>query len=218
MVANGITLLRIALLPVIVVSALLGNSLLACAALLAAGATDFLDGHIARRMSTQSVLGSRLDAWADILLLVSVTGAVVILHPEIGSDNPAWLAVTGTIYAASLVAGQVAFRRLVNPRQVSGKVAGGALYVFALFTLAGGRYEPVLLRLTTLALMVSSAETILVALRRRSRAEISTTQANGSASRQRSHRPHAANEVPSAANPSARTMSSATPNPNQTRP
>jgi phosphatidylglycerophosphate synthase len=217
-VANGITLLRIALVPVIVVSALLGDGLLACAALGAAGATDFLDGHVARRVSTQSVLGSELDAGADILLLASVAATVVILHPEIGSDNAAWLAITGTMYGASLLAGQVAFRRVVNPRQVSGKVAGGALYVFALFTLASGRYEPALLRLAILALMVSSAETIFRALSAKRRADINTIQASGKTSRQRSQSPHAENDVGSRTRPKDRAASSATPIQSETRP
>lgn len=201
--ADWLSGMRLLLIPVIWVLALLGNGRAVGIALVITGATDFLDGYLARRLGQESPRGARLDSLADNLLLLSAAAWIEILHPEILRENTALIAATFGVYLASLAVGLVKFRQLGNLHLYSSKVAGGLLYSFAVITLVVGRYEPLLLALAAGAFIVSSSETLLaqlvssavdenmgsVLLVRRRRAESRTIQAIGSARKQRSQTP-----------------------------
>ncbi len=68
--ANKITILRIVLIPVVVISLLQGAPLAALAIFVLTALTDVLDGAAARWRREKSVLGRFLDPLADKLLLV----------------------------------------------------------------------------------------------------------------------------------------------------
>jgi len=185
--ADWISAARLLLVPVLWPVALTGDGRLVGFGLLVAGLTDFLDGQVARRSRCESRHGARLDAIADSALLISAAAWLQILHPEILRANVPLLAVTAAIYVGSIGAGVVAFRRMVDPKQLSAKVAGGLLYAFALITLLTGSYEPLLLTVAALALAVSSAEGIVAAIR--------TIHERASASRTRCQAPQALKDV-----------------------
>lgn len=224
--------MRLLLIPVIWFAALLGNGRLVGVGLLLAGATDFLDGYMARRLGQESRTGARLDSLADNLLLVSAMAWIQLLHPEILRENTALVATTVGFYLASLSVGLLKFHQLGNLHLFSSKVAGGALYAFAVITLLTGAYEPMLLWLAAATFMLSSAETlaaqlafsaldenmgsIVLALRRR--ADSRTIHPMGSTRKQRSQAPQSANVVGSSASPTTSTPSSAAPTANEIRP
>ena len=230
-VADAITSLRLLSLPFIWWLALEGQGRLVAVGLVLAGLTDFLDGLVARRLGQESPGGARLDAIADILLLVSATMWLGLLHPEILGENLGLVGITAAVYFTSLAAGLLRFRRIGNLHLYSAKAAGGLLYLFAVATLASGGYNRPLLTLAAGALMLSSIETMAahfflsavdgrvgsVLSVWRSRAETRTIQAIGSASRQRSQTP-TANVVDTRASPSRSIPTSATPTPNERRP
>jgi len=198
------------LVPFIWVLALQGQGRLVGFGLIVAGVTDVLDGYLARRLGQVSTRGARLDAVADLMLLVAAAGCLQLLHPEIARDNGALLATTAALYAGGVAAGLIVFRRVVDPRQLTSKIAGGSLYVFAVITLLTGDYEPLLLRLALLALIVSSVESIVTAIR--------TIQASGIASSNRSQAPQASNDVASSPSPITSIPTSAMPTANEIRP
>ena len=208
--ADYLSFLRLLLVPLIWLVALQGQSRLVGIGLIAAGVTDALDGYLARRLGQVSTRGARLDAIADIVLLVSAAAWLQLLHPEIVRDNGALLATTAALYACGVAAALIAFRRVVDPSQLTSKIAGGALYTFAVITLLTGGYEPLLLRLALLALIVSSVESIVTAMR--------TIQVRGIASSNRSQAPQASNDVASSPSPITSIASSATPTANDTGP
>ena len=208
--ADYLSFLRLLLVPLIWLVALQGQSRLVGVGLIAAGVTDALDGYLARRLGQVSTRGARLDAIADIVLLVSAAAWLQLLHPEIARDNGALLATTAALYACGVAAAVIAFRRVVDPSQLTSKIAGGALYTFAVITLLTGGYEPLLLRLALLALIVSSVESIVTAIR--------TIQARGIASSNRSQAPQPSKDVASSPSPITSIASSATPTANDTGP
>lgn len=91
-IPNGITLLRLALTPFLVLAIVSGNHLVALGIFVAAGISDALDGLLARLLGMRSRLGTYLDPIADKLLLV--TAYVVLTLPVPGSVTiPLWLTV-----------------------------------------------------------------------------------------------------------------------------
>jgi phosphatidylglycerophosphate synthase len=229
-IASVLSGMRLLLIPVIWVAALHGNGRLVGLGLLVAGATDFFDGYIARRLGQESAAGARLDSLADNLLLISAMAWIELLHPEILGENAVLVVITFGLYLASLSVGLIKFHQLGNLHLYSSKVAGGALYSFAVVTLLTGAYVSPLLWLAATAFIVSSAETLLaqllsssvdenmgsifVALRRR--ADIRTIHPIGRARKLRSQAPHSANVVGRSAMPTSSAATSTTPNANET--
>ena len=87
---NLLTLLRIALIPVIVLVFFLPYAWsppVTCAIFALAGITDWLDGYLARRFNESSAFGQFLDPVADKLM---VTTALVLL---LTYDQTWWLAL-----------------------------------------------------------------------------------------------------------------------------
>lgn len=109
---NLICLFRIVLVWPIVVSLVEHNYLRGLLLILVAGASDGLDGFLAKRFNWRSRLGGLLDPAADKLLLVStfitltVTGLV-----------PAWLTAVVILRDLIIVTGSLAFQFFVEPVQ-----------------------------------------------------------------------------------------------------
>ena len=105
-VPNAISLARLVIfMPLFVVLLLpLHSPLGALLAALGLGATDWVDGYVARRFHQVSELGRKLDAIADRLSQIVIAVAMVI-----GSYLPWWLLVA--IMVPDLVFGIVVFVR-----------------------------------------------------------------------------------------------------------
>jgi CDP-diacylglycerol--glycerol-3-phosphate 3-phosphatidyltransferase len=137
---NALTVLRLALIPVFVVLMLAaddGKSWAAALVFAAAGATDQLDGWLARQWRVESAFGKVADPLADRLM---IDAAVVLLWLADRLPWPALLLVVGR--DALLVAGY----KFVVPRgydfsvNTLGKLATWVLYAslaFLMVTSAG---------------------------------------------------------------------------------
>jgi cardiolipin synthase len=86
--ANRLTILRILMTPVIVVLLLYRQTGAALGVFLLAGATDGLDGFVARSWGQKTPLGMVLDPLADKLLLTSTVVTLSFLN-----ELPRWFAV-----------------------------------------------------------------------------------------------------------------------------
>ena len=108
-IANKLTILRLALVPVFVILMLVGSrsaAVLGAIVFTIASFTDFLDGHLARKYNLVTTFGKFLDPLADKILTIS--GFIILVEQGI---IPAWgviiivareLAITGfRIIAAS---------------------------------------------------------------------------------------------------------------------
>ena len=90
---NLLSLLRMGLIPLFVISVLEGRPGRALIVFVVAGLTDMLDGFIARFFDQMSVLGAYLDPLADKLLLT--TAYVMLTIPADGDRMliPVWVTV-----------------------------------------------------------------------------------------------------------------------------
>ena len=124
--ANQVTLLRIVLIPAFVLLTVYGRLGAALLVFVTAGATDALDGLIARRAGQRTSLGAWLDPMADKLLLV--TTFIVLTLPDIPLTNhlPLWLTVV-VISRDVVIVGVVAIVNLaVGPRTFKPSMLGKA--------------------------------------------------------------------------------------------
>ena len=93
-----------------------------------AGATDVLDGYIARRMSITSSLGSRLDTAADFIFFAV---CLVIFIPVL--DVPVWLyiwvAAIAAIKIINIASAYMMHGRLMVAHTLMNKVSGLLLFI-----------------------------------------------------------------------------------------
>ena len=98
---------------------------------IAGGASDMIDGAVARKTGTAGKLGSRLDTIADF---VFVTVCLIKLLPML--NIPIWLyiwiAVITFIKAANIMVGYLRNKELAAVHSVLNKAAGLLLFVFPL--------------------------------------------------------------------------------------
>lgn len=88
---NILTLFRIAAIPpfmILLLSPSREAGFWAAAIFSAASVTDWLDGHLARRMNIQTIFGTFLDPMADKLIVLA---ALIMLIPH--GRVPAWMVV-----------------------------------------------------------------------------------------------------------------------------
>jgi cardiolipin synthase len=124
--ANQLTILRIVLIPAFVLLVVYGRLGAALLVFITAGATDALDGLIARYAGQRTSLGAWLDPMADKLLLV--TTFIVLTLPAISLTNhlPIWLTVA-VITRDIVIIGVVAIVNLaIGPRTFRPSVLGKA--------------------------------------------------------------------------------------------
>jgi cardiolipin synthase len=137
--ANQLTILRMLLIPAFVILLMYGYRGWALITFLTAGATDMLDGLIARTTGQNTELGAWLDPMADKLLLVTMF--IVLTLPDIGSANqlPLWFTILVISRDVAIVATVAVFNLAVGPRtfrpSMFGKVATATYILTGVVTL-----------------------------------------------------------------------------------
>ncbi len=137
-VPNVISVVRLLCVPVFLYLLFGRDNRVAAAVLLAVlGATDWIDGWIARRYDQVSTLGKVLDPTADRLLLV--VGIVAILIDGSVPAPIAWLAIAREVSVAGLAIALAA----LGARRIDVSWAGkagtfGLMAAFPLFLLGNG--------------------------------------------------------------------------------
>ena len=136
--ANQLTILRMLLIPAFVILLIYGYRGWALITLMAAGATDMLDGLIARSTGQNTELGAWLDPMADKLLLVTMF--IVLTLPGIGVNRlPLWFTILVISRDVAIVGTVAVFNLAVGPRtfrpSIFGKIATAIYILTGLITL-----------------------------------------------------------------------------------
>ena len=130
---NAITVIRLACIPLFLVLLFGRDDRVAAAWLLAGlGASDWIDGYIARRWNQESEIGKLLDPTADRLMFLVAITAMIIDESVAVWFAVAVLAREGLVAVAALVLGALGARRI----DVTwwGKTATfGLMFAFPLF-------------------------------------------------------------------------------------
>lgn len=107
---NYITVARFLMVPLVVLSMINGEMMMAFVLFILAGATDAVDGAIARQFNQKSELGAWLDPMADKFLLVSV----FVMLGWLG-ELPSWLVILAVSRDGMIVAAVVLSSLIGNP-------------------------------------------------------------------------------------------------------
>lgn len=119
---------RLALLPVLWILALRGEIAAVGWCLVAAGASDALDGWLARRLDAATPFGAQLDSLADNLIAPCGAAWLVMLRPDLVDIFWMPLYTWLCVYAIFLCIGWIRFRRFGNLHLWSGKAAALLTY------------------------------------------------------------------------------------------
>ena len=132
--ANQLTLLRMLLIPAFVLLVVYGYFGWALTVFVIAGATDALDGLIARLADQKTELGAWLDPAADKLLLV--TAFIVLTLPNLGLVNriPIWLTVLVISRDVGIVLTVAIVSLALGPRTFRPSLLGKAATAFFIVT------------------------------------------------------------------------------------
>jgi cardiolipin synthase len=164
LVPNQLTAIRFLAIPVMWVFALRGRLIWLGIGLIVCLLSDLLDGPAARRLNQTSEFGSKFDSISDQLLQLSALIWLILLMPEIFSENIALSFTAITLYLASLVVGLLKFKRVANLHLYLSKVAAFFLFFFVIHAFLFGRYSQGLLLLAGILFILSSTETLLLQL------------------------------------------------------
>ncbi len=92
-IPNGLTLVRLVLIPVFLLASFHGLFLTALVLFVTAAVTDIFDGFIARRLNQRSRIGAILDPTADKIMMVCGY-LYYTLAPNVSLRIPGWLTFT----------------------------------------------------------------------------------------------------------------------------
>ena len=127
--ANTITFFRIAASIVLLFCPVFSPAFYAF--YIAAGLSDMLDGFVARKTDTVSILGARLDTIADlVLVLVCLIKLLPIL--SLPAWLYAWIGIIALIKVVNIIYAFAVQKRFVPVHSVMNKAAGALLFLLPL--------------------------------------------------------------------------------------
>ncbi len=126
-IANALTVSRIFLSLLLPLLAPMQAAFLAVYAV--CGATDALDGFVARKTHTQSKLGARLDSLADFVL---ITAMVIALYPVIHlpQGTIVWILTIAAVRIAAAVVSFLKYKTFASLHTYSNKLTGFLIFLF----------------------------------------------------------------------------------------
>jgi CDP-diacylglycerol--glycerol-3-phosphate 3-phosphatidyltransferase len=135
--ARAATALTVSRFVLAVPLALLTDRRAALVLLLAAGATDALDGPCARRGGVAGPAGARLDSAADVVFLAAVLVLLGRLLGDAMLPFLPWVVAVAVVRVAALVIGRVRLGRWASVHTWANKAAGAGVVGAPLLVLVG---------------------------------------------------------------------------------
>ena len=160
-VPNALSLARLLAAPVLVVLALVHDERAFAVLLIAALATDVLDGWLARRLRLQSEIGAALDSAGDLTTLVAAAIGIACFHPDVWRGHRVAIGLVLGGWALVCALALLRYRRLSSFHTYASKAAGYALGFFIAALFASG-FVPWLFFLAVALSLASTAEELLL--------------------------------------------------------
>jgi len=132
---NALSLARLLAAPVLVGLALTHHERAFAVLLIAALASDVLDGWLARRLQLQSAFGAMLDSIGDVTTLLAAAVGIAIFHTDVWHEHQLGIGLVIGGWLVECALALVRYGRLSSFHTYASKAAGYALgfFVAALF-------------------------------------------------------------------------------------
>lgn len=125
------------------------------------GFSDILDGFIARKTGTTSILGAKLDSIADMIM----SGALLlVLYPIVNPTTKItiWIISIATIRLASMVVALKKYKTFASIHTYGNKITGIVLFIFPIFL--PYIYTTVLVYIICVVASISAIEELIIQL------------------------------------------------------
>jgi CDP-diacylglycerol--glycerol-3-phosphate 3-phosphatidyltransferase len=114
--------------------------------------TDWFDGKLAILLNQRTVIGARLDSWADAALYAALLFGVVIMHGETLRDEFIWVIAAPATYLISTAAGFWKYRRWPSYHTRAAKTSWFLTLVATIALFTGLSLWPLRIALAAIAL------------------------------------------------------------------
>jgi phosphatidylglycerophosphate synthase len=124
--------------------------------------TDWLDGKLAILLNQRTVLGARLDSWADATLYAALLFGIVTMYADTLQPELVWIGAAVATYLISTVAGFWKYKRWPSYHTRAAKISWflTAVAVIAIFV----DWDLWPLRLAAVAVTITNIEALLITL------------------------------------------------------
>ncbi len=93
--------------------------------------TDLIDGPIARKTNSSSVLGASLDTIGDVMTYLALT-KILISQNLVPMWIFVWIISAGAVFGIDAVISKIRFKKFYLPHTYLGKLFGGSVFVLPL--------------------------------------------------------------------------------------
>ncbi|MCU7795639.1 MAG: CDP-alcohol phosphatidyltransferase family protein [Candidatus Thiodiazotropha sp. (ex Myrtea spinifera)] len=160
---NLLSLLRILLAPLMLLSALQGEKTIFLTLLSLAWISDWLDGLIARLTHQVSGFGSKLDSLGDFVVYVTLPVGIYLLWPEVIAEEGGFILAGLAAYLIAHLLAFVKFRQLASYHTWAAKITAILMAVSLLVMLGLGIHW--MFQLAIICVILSAIESTLITFR-----------------------------------------------------
>ena len=161
-VPNLLSILRILIAPLLLVSAATGRAGLFVFLFILSLVSDALDGFLARRLNQVSGLGAQLDSWGDLATYLAASAGVWLLWPALVRREQTFILLGLGGFLFPILLGFCKFGRLTSYHTRAARLAAVLLGVSTPLLLAGGPSYP--FRLAILLFLLAELEEVAITL------------------------------------------------------
>ena len=122
--------------------------------------SDWIDGKLAILLNQRSILGARLDSWADAALYAALLFGALWLHGESLVSEFVWIIPAIASYLVSTLAGFWKFKRWPSYHTRAAKTSWFLILVGAVCLFGGWGLWP--LRVALIAITLTNLESLLI--------------------------------------------------------
>jgi len=165
-IPNVLSLYRMCMFPVILYFLIEGRRELFVTLLVINFISDILDGFIARNFNQRTIIGAKLDSWADIGSYVLAFCGLFKFEWDFVMEHKTGLSIFALLYIGSVSIAVIRFGNLVGLHLFSSKIAGYLQGIF-LVCLLSSFYAEWLYFVMIIGGWISKSEEIIILLRLR---------------------------------------------------